>query len=111
VTVRLFAQGVPSDGMLMDFGEVDKVCKPIVDACDHRYLVSESNKAANDPYFAAAERYMRSEDLADVRMPTSSAEHLAELFYRLFQDVLTVPVHSVSVEETDRNEATYGRPA
>lgn len=43
------------DGMLMDYGDLDKLVKPLIDAMDHRYLVSQANIQAQDPYAYVAE--------------------------------------------------------
>jgi len=45
---------IQEDGMVMDYGILDVIVKPLVDTWDHRYLVSESNVRANDPYIEPA---------------------------------------------------------
>src|SRR3990172_331186 len=103
VTVTLSGETLPDDGMLMDFGVLDEVTKPYFDQeFDHRYLVSEQNIDADDPYIESAPQG----HICYLLTRTSTAETLAkkffdELSHRL--DTLFLKVCSVSVEETERN--------
>lgn len=69
---------VGGDGFVIDFGDVDKVVRPIVDRLDHHYL----------------------NDVDGLSNPTS--ELLAAWFIHSIGDAL--PVHSVTIGETCRSE-------
>jgi len=116
VVVTLGGDTLPSDGMLLDFGAVDKIVKPIIDGLlDHRYLVSASNVAAHDPYLKASEESPDHEaDICMLHTPTSTAEDIA---YRLCAMITAaivalnhkpyIVVERVAVWETHRSEAVY----
>jgi 6-pyruvoyl tetrahydropterin synthase/QueD family protein len=112
VTVEMSGADIPKDGMLLDFGELDKAVKPIIDGhYDHRYLVSGSNLAMGDPYEKAS-RGDRTGDVLYLSTWTSTAEDLARALFDQLSGILNSEfrwIQSVSVEETDRNEATYER--
>lgn len=69
---------VGADGFVLDFGDVDRVAKPIVERLDHYYL----------------------NEVDGLENPTS--EVLAEWFIRAIGDAL--PVHGVVIGETCRSE-------
>jgi 6-pyruvoyltetrahydropterin/6-carboxytetrahydropterin synthase len=73
----------PKEGMLMDFGDISKVVKPlIVNYLDHRHL--------ND----------------SLEMHSPTAELIAEwIFNQLYSKI--PGLHSVAVRETDTSEATF----
>lgn len=50
-------------GMVLDFGLLDRACKPIIDELDHRYLISETNRASNCPYAPIAREQGHARDL------------------------------------------------
>jgi len=93
-------------GMVMDFGFVDMVLKPLIDEMDHRYIVSQDNIAKKDPYAAVAidrgDAYML---IAD----HSTAEEMAQFIQtRVCRALSLLPNKvSISVLETPRNEAIY----
>ncbi len=66
-------------GFIIDFGVLKKVVKEIIDEVDHRYMVSNANRADNCPYMNAAMRY-RPDDIAGLPLPQTSAEYLAQWF-------------------------------
>jgi 6-pyruvoyl tetrahydropterin synthase/QueD family protein len=98
---------VGPNGMVLDYNELDKVVKPLIDKVDHRYLVSDSNKAAGDEYAVVAA--LRGDDV-QLRTPASTAECIAMWFFdRLslaFQNMPFV-VASVQVDETEKSSALY----
>lgn len=106
VVVEIQDSSTGKDGMVLDFGFVDEVVKPIVDAMDHRYLVSAANLIADDIYSAVA--------IKEEHAYILEAEHsTAECMARYFRDKICVALHwpprdvSITVQETPRNEATY----
>lgn len=76
ITVR---EHVGSDGMVMDFADVDAVAKPVIDALDHRCL--------NDFY------------------PNPTSELIAVGLWEQLADSL--PLSVVTVSETDRSSAIF----
>ena len=115
VLVELTGFDLPSDGMLLDFGILDEIVKPLVDAMDHRYLVSYSNLGHKDPYFERVSGE-RPGDFYMLQAETSTAEALAQTLCKQVRHALqgrgyegkeTCRVSRVCVWETDRNEATY----
>jgi len=102
---------VTLDGMVMDFADLDRAVKPIIEELDHRYIVSDSNIASDDPYAYTA-------DVAGhaVRLPmqASTAECIAAWIHGevcgWFREIgldryCTGMV--VSVWETPKSVATY----
>ena len=106
VEVTLQGKVVPQTGMILDFGYVDQVVKPLVDALDHRYLVSNGNLSAGDPYAKIA---MDNGDIYMVDMPATTAEYLAAFIHSRVCNKLnwTRDQCQVTVRETPRNKASY----
>jgi 6-pyruvoyl tetrahydropterin synthase/QueD family protein len=96
-----------STGMVIDYARLDDVVKPILDAMDHRYLVSQANVAANDPYARIA---MDRKDAYVLGMRESTAELIAQLIRvrleQYFNDENGYGV-VVTVSETLKSTATY----
>jgi len=60
------------EGFVLDFGAVDDVIKPLIDAMDHRYLAAKSDHiTAVSP----------EEDICWLDSPTTSAENLASYMH------------------------------
>lgn len=99
-------------GMVMDYGDLDKVVKPIIDGLyDHRYISSAQNRAADDPITSIADEFGWTYRL---EAPSSTAEHISRDIYELIN--LDLIINSglsnivgleVSVDETHRSSATY----
>jgi len=108
VTVGITADSLMG-GMILDYGEMDKVIKPIIEQFDHHYMVSNSNLEANDPYFAAAPVG----DIAFTHTDASTAECLAERLCALISDAFlgtsNIDVLFVQVDETPKSSAFYQR--
>jgi queuosine biosynthesis protein QueD len=107
VVVELLLTVLPANGMVMDYGDMDKIIKPIVDEMDHRYLVSRENRNANDPYALIAGQ---NGDIFDLPTNASTAESLAAYLYSLIANVLRtsdVGVESVQVDESFKSSATF----
>jgi len=112
VTVDLSGEILPEDGMLLDFGALDKICKPYFDETyDHRYLVSKQNIRTFDPYFIQGSR-QRPQDICVLDCETSTAEELAKQIFDHLSSSLNstrLQVSRVAVEETERNTAYYDK--
>lgn len=113
VTVQLFGIRDADTGMLLDYGLLDEVVKPLIDSFDHRYIVSQSNIRNLDPYINAAT--LRGDIVQEISLSlaASTAECLSDLFVRLIRERL-VERHGhavatsivVDVQETERSHAS-----
>ena len=97
-------------GWIMDFGDLDKVVKPILDDVDHRYLVSEDNSVNGDPYFEAA---TGTDDCRLLPIMQTTAELLAQWFWDAIQYELDTAgrlasVCRIELWETHRSFAVVG---
>jgi len=111
VIVTIYSEMLPQSGMLVDYGELDKIVKPIIDQMDHRYLVSQSNHDARDPYEQAA--LMRG-DVFPLNTPASTGEYIARFLYH---EIITDLRHAgysllgdelvITVNETPKSMAKY----
>ncbi len=113
VEVHLGASELDGQSMVLDFGDLDRVVKPLVDELDHRYIVSASNLAGGDPYYKAA---IDCGDVIELDIAATTAECLAEYFHGQIRMLLPLifPYFAglvyylrVSVQETERSVATY----
>ena len=98
---------VLEDSMIIDYGAMDEIIKPIVDAFDHRYIVSRENRDAADPYTEIA---LRKGDIVDLPAQRSTAEELAKFLFLFIYTKLAlrhVNVAYVRVDETEKSTATY----
>jgi 6-pyruvoyl tetrahydropterin synthase/QueD family protein len=106
VTVSLEGQVNNSNGMVIDFGDVDAQVKPLIDAMDHRYLISNANLNAEDPY---AEVAIEVGDDYHLNTLHSTAEFIAAHIH----DRVCTKLHwtldrcRVDVQETPRNTASF----
>lgn len=113
VNVELDSEIIPSDGMLVDYGILKEIVQPLIDAMDHRYIVSISNKNANDLYAVVA---MSKNEAFILNELASTAELLAKYIHDEvvkalrardpFDETLEV---SVEVQETTKTSACYWR--
>lgn len=107
VTIFITGHVLDAQGMVLDFGKLDEVMKPVIDEMDHKYLVSKSNVQAKDPYAkdaqARGDAYM-------LTTPHSTAEELAQLIHFWTWTGLTIASNNVfvSVQETPKNVAYFG---
>ena len=100
--------------MVLDYAVVKELVKPIIDKMDHRYLVSQDNMFANDPYAKIAQE---NGDAYVLSCDSSSAEQLAEYLEARVRDELLnhfecieLPFEvTITVEETPSTSATYWR--
>lgn len=88
---------VPADGMLMDYGEMDRLMKPLFDNLDHRYLSNETEQV----------------ELADMEVrilmiPATTAEYLAGYIFDWANGTgaLHGLVSAVTVKEGGKSSAT-----
>jgi len=95
------------NGMVLDFGELDSIAKPLIDEMDHRYIISKANVIAEDKYAVIA---MEKQEAYVVECEQSTAELLAKHIHTRVSNALQWPKEwmSVYVQETPRNEAMYG---
>lgn len=86
-------------GMVMDFHDLDKVAKPVIDALDHKFIFGLQESPLKD--FPPAHQ---------VRLPVSytTAENLARYFYDMFKKQ-GHPVAYVEVWETPKSRARFDR--
>lgn len=111
IVVYLETDVLSSQGWIMDFGDLDQFVKPIVEELDHRYIVSESNKAADDPYWRMA---LLREECVQIDVKQSTAEQLAKYLWGEITQVfsfLNVDFQAnifVDVWETPKSMASYG---
>lgn len=111
VMVELITKNDPlPGGMVMDFGDLDNLVRPIVERLDHHYIISKDNILENDP-FALVCMTQREEDGVIPEINYSTAEELAIWFYTEIQKTLdqVAPnvflVTGITVEETDKSRA------
>lgn len=106
VTVFLMDSKLDNQGMVLDFGDLDREVKPLIDELDHRYLISEANIDMGDPYAAIASK---NGDGVFLDCKHSTAEALAAMFHsRIVTKLGCSPEElTVEVEETSRNSAIY----
>jgi 6-pyruvoyltetrahydropterin/6-carboxytetrahydropterin synthase len=107
VEVTLGSAETSPMGFVMDFADAKAIIKPIVDQCDHKYLVSHNNMQAGDHYAAAA-REWHPEDIMYMPMHQTSAENMACFFKTEIKEALEmtdVKVKEVKVWETKNNWA------
>lgn len=102
--------GPVRDGMVIDFGKLDDVVKPLIEALDHRYLVSNENVARHCPYYLAARREADFHvDVVRLDFERSTAEHIAEhlcLAIRVLLSSTAIYVERIDVWETPKSVAT-----
>lgn len=101
--------GVMSNGWIIDFGELDRVLKPILDWYDHKYLVSRDNIAKGDLYYNAA---LLNGHGVQLNSDYSTAEELARVFFDQFSyEIKRYSINAyvvwVTVWETEKSSATY----
>jgi len=110
VIVIIDAQNLPMDGMLIDYGELDRIVKPIIEEMDHRYIVSQSNHVAHDVYEKPA---LLAGHAYPLNMPASTGEYLAQFLWneilfalqgRCKNDELIVKVNETPKSTTSYNE-------
>lgn len=104
VTVSMSNESL-EQGMILDYGLLKQIVDPIMKALDHRYLVSDSNVDAHDPYAELA----KSRDEA-FRLPTeaSTAECIARyLTYVIDAQLREYGAVKVVVSETPKTSASF----
>ena len=108
VTVELSSERLDAASMVLDYGDLDKIVKPLIETLDHRYLVSTGNLEADDLYAGIA-KYLG--DSTELPIPATTAEQLARMLfgwiliglggYTRRQDLC------ITVEETPKSTAVY----
>jgi 6-pyruvoyl tetrahydropterin synthase/QueD family protein len=112
VIVEVAERILPSDGMLLDYGIIKEIAKPLIDAMDHRYIVSISNMNARDPYALMALAKDEAYELGEL---ASTAEFIAKSLSEQIEEALEkrFPDNdfeiSVEVQETPKTSACYWR--
>ena len=112
VTVEV-AGPLDDNEMVIDFADLDKIVKPIVEEVDHRYMVSGANIDADDPYF----KHGKAADCVIMEgLWQTTAECLAAWFAERIDGDPNLPdsinCYSITVQETGKNYATWhAKPA
>ena len=108
VTVEVTGPVNSHDGMVIDYGKLDELVKPLIDRMDHRYISSSDNLEHNDPYAALAAE--RGECVA-LPVGHTTAEELSKyLAYECMTLLIKFgPVDSVTiiVKETPKSVARF----
>lgn len=95
-------------GYVADFADLKEILKKHIERLDHRYIISNTNIEANDPYFEAA--IDRGEGVA-IEVDVTSAEQLAEWFFHEVEVDLNIDsgvrIEYVRVYETVNTWAQY----
>lgn len=106
VNIDIVSDEIPEDGMLVDYGKLSELMKPLIEGVDHRYIVSNGNLEAEDPYAAIA---LLKGDAFKLPFPASTAEFIAQHFHEILQTRYPDYYITVTVSETEKTEATYWR--
>ena len=112
VTVSITASPDPVTGMLLDYGKLDELIKPVIDWYDHKYIVSADNEAENDPYATLA-MDLGHAYVANVAFSTAEciAERLASVFLVMVSNlVVRIEKLTVDVQESEKSHASYSIP-
>lgn len=111
VVVYLSSVDLDHQGMVLDFGQLDRVVKPIVDELDHMYLISESNRANDCPYALIARNQGHARDL---NVEHTTAECLSQYLCEEIQgflDNIDATANQFKVQvwiwETKKSAATH----
>jgi 6-pyruvoyltetrahydropterin/6-carboxytetrahydropterin synthase len=92
----------PDSGMIMDFGEISAIVKPLVAELDHAFLCQDTDTEVLD----LLERMDMKRVLIDV---PSTVENICKLFIDrlrpLFEDIQQVETFTVRIWETASSEA------
>ncbi len=98
----------PQRGWIMDFGDMDKVVKPVIDSLDHRYIVSDQNRSHNNAYAELA--IEKGDAVVVLGLEVSTAECIAKWLHTVLSRAMG---HRMLVEiwETPKNRAAYGPEA
>ena len=97
---------VDDKGMVIDFGDLDNVVKPIINRFDHRYLVSDSNR--HNPHDPSQVVPDEGDWFHYLGLPASTAEYIAEALKSELQYYLVpigVIITRVIVWETEKSYA------
>ena len=91
------------DGMVIDFGDLNKLVKPIIDELDHQYLLSSGQKAVKG---------LEREETFPMKIPYTTAECLAKWLALALEVTLPaqVSVEEVQVWETPKAVGIYRVP-
>lgn len=106
-TESITRHGAPDDGMVLDFGELDKVLRKLIDPWDHAFMVETS-----DPFLEALRHFssMTGElpKVVEVAWPPTAERIAQELLARLgtvFPTTRYLSVTKVRVHEGPRSVA------
>lgn len=104
--------GMELNGMVLDYGLLKQWISPLFDELDHKYIVSQQNIAASDPYYMAAINSGRGEDIEVLDIPFSTAECLSKYFTQMIRGILKHEGYGdlevlVSVSETPNTSACW----
>lgn len=105
VVVTVFQEILDSNkGWIMDFGDLDKAVKPVMERLDHHYIISENNLKNGDPYAALA--LALGHGIAPSLLEHSTAENLAKWIHDEIERFIYGKI-AVEVWETYKSCARY----
>lgn len=107
--VTVFVTGPTDDhGMVLDYGVMDQIFKPLIDELDHRYIISDDNVTQGDMYADLAAQKGHG---VVPHIPFSTAECLAYYFHNKLMSALVERdyrlVVKIQVDETPKSTAVY----
>jgi 6-pyruvoyltetrahydropterin/6-carboxytetrahydropterin synthase len=90
---------------IMDYGDLDKVVKPVIKNMDHKYLLSEENGMQDDPYMPIVLEREEGYFIHDV---ASTAECIARCIYEEIRPQIPSDLDiAVTIWETPKSSARY----
>jgi 6-pyruvoyltetrahydropterin/6-carboxytetrahydropterin synthase len=109
VTVSVCTYPDNKTGMIIDYGSLDDLVKPIINLFDHRYIISADNLARKDPYAKVA---IGQDHAYEANVPFSTAECLSEriasVLYLILRHHMGGDIDlSVDVQESEKSHASY----
>jgi 6-pyruvoyltetrahydropterin/6-carboxytetrahydropterin synthase len=97
------ASSALTQGMVLDFADLDRYIKPILDQMDHKYLLAQNQSTEG----------LKIEEIYPVPIATSTAELLAMYLFTQIDHLLPAgrELLEVQVWENPRSYATYSKSA
>ena len=110
VEVTLSSKVLDRNGMIMDFGEMDKIVDPIIEKFDHRYLLGTNEESIVDRPTSWCPGLFSDDWVHHLATPTSTVEDLAGWFFDLLEMrswPTGVSVAEITVWENHKSRSTY----
>lgn len=98
--------GASDRGMLLDFGDLDEVVKPLVERLDHHFIASENSRGCKESLTAIPG------DVVFIDVERTTSELLARWLWDQIVPKLSSRIRSleVTVKETPKSTVTYTFP-